>query len=104
MSEQAVRARAREAGLAVDWVDAMGRPQQVKTEALRRILDSLDAPQGSANVRPLVTARVDARIELPGLSGDADMPAELVLEDGGVRSVTIRGGKGATVPAIGKAG
>ena len=63
MSEQAVRARAREAGLAVDWVDAMGRPQQVKTEALRRILDSLDATQDDADVRPLVTARVDARIE-----------------------------------------
>jgi 4-alpha-glucanotransferase len=104
MSEQAVRARAREAGLAIDWVDAMGRPQQVKTEALRRILDSLDATQDGSDVRPLVTARVDARIELPGLSTEADTPAELVLEDGSVRSVTIRGGKGATLPAIGKAG
>jgi 4-alpha-glucanotransferase len=104
MSEQAVRARAREAGLAIDWVDAMGRPQQVRTEALRRILDSLDVPQDGSDVRPLVTARVDARIELPGLSTEADTPAELVLEDGSVRSVTIRGGKGATVPAIGKAG
>ena len=55
MSEQAVRARAREAGLAIDWVDAMGRPQQVKTEALRRILDSLDVPQDGSDVRPLVT-------------------------------------------------
>jgi 4-alpha-glucanotransferase len=104
MSEQAVRARAREAGLAIDWVDAMGRPQQVRTEALRRILDSLDVPQDGSDVRPLVTARVDARIELPGLSTEADTPAELVLEDGSVRRVTIRGGKGATVPAIGKAG
>jgi 4-alpha-glucanotransferase len=104
MSEQAVRARAREAGLAIDWVDAMGRPQQVKTEALRRILDSLDATQDGSDVRPLVTARVNARIELPGLSTEADTPAELVLEDGSVRSVTIRGGKGATLPAIGKAG
>ena len=104
MSEQAVRARAREAGLAIDWVDAMGRPQQVKTEALRRILDSQDATQDGSDVRPLITARVDARIDLPGLSADADTPAELVLEDGGVRSVTIRGGKGATLPAIGKAG
>jgi 4-alpha-glucanotransferase len=104
MSEQAVRARAREAGLAIDWVDAMGRPQQVKTEALRRILDSLDATQDGSDVRPLVTARVDVRIELPGLSTEADTPAELVLEDGSVRSVTIRGGKGATLPAIGKAG
>jgi 4-alpha-glucanotransferase len=103
MSEQAVRARAREAGLAVDWVDAMGRPQQVKTEALRRILEALDATQDN-DVRPLVTAQVDARIELPGLSTEADRPAELVLEDGSIRSVTIRGGKAATVPAIGQAG
>ncbi len=41
---------------------------------------------------------------MPGLSTEADTPAELVLEDGSVRSVTIRGGKAATLPAIGKAG
>jgi len=104
MSEQAVRARARAAGLAIDWVDAMGRPQQVKTEALRRILDSLDVPQDGSDVRPLVTARLGARIDVPGLSAGADTPAELVLEDGSVRGVTIRGGKRATVPAIGVAG
>jgi 4-alpha-glucanotransferase len=104
MNEQAVRARACEVGLAIDWVDAMGRPQQVKTEALRRILDSLDVPQDGSDVRPLVTARVGARIELPGLATEVDTPAELVLEDGSVRSVTIRGGKVATVPAIGEAG
>jgi 4-alpha-glucanotransferase len=104
MNEQAVRARACEAGLAIDWVDALGRPQQVKTEALRRILDSLDVPQYGPDVRPLVTARVGARIELPGLATEVDTPAEVVLEDGSVRSVTIRGGKVATVPAIGEAG
>ena len=104
MSEQVVRARARAAGLAIDWVDAMGRPQQVKTEALRRILDSLDVPQDGSDVRPLVTARLGARIDVPGLSAEADTPAELVLEDGSVRGVTIRGGKRATVPAIGVAG
>jgi 4-alpha-glucanotransferase len=104
MNEQAVRARACEAGLAIDWVDALGRPQQVKTEALRRILDSLDVPQYGSDVRPLVTARVGARIELPGLATEVDTPAEVVLEDGSVRSVTIRGGKVATVPAIGEAG
>ena len=104
MNEQAVRARACEAGLAIDWVDALGRPQQVKTEALRRILDSLDVPLYGSDVRPLVTARVGARIELPGLATEVDTPAEVVLEDGSVRSVTIRGGKVATVPAIGEAG
>jgi len=79
-----VRARARKAGIAVDWVECHGpAPAGEKgLEALRRILDSLDVAQDSSDVRPLVTARVDVRIELPGLSSDADMPAELVLEDG----------------------
>ena len=53
---------------------------------------------------PLVTARVDARIALPNLAIEADTPAELSLEDGSVRPVTIRGGKAATVPAIGQPG
>ena len=53
---------------------------------------------------PLVTARVDARIALPNLSIEADTPAELTLEDGSVRPVTIRGGKAATVPAVGQPG
>ena len=96
MNEEAVRARARQAGLAVDWVDAMGRPQQVRTESLRRILESLDGTQDQPDVPPLVTARVDARIALPDLSIEADTPAELTLEDGSVRPVTIRGGKAAT--------
>jgi len=104
MNEEAVRARARQVGLVLDWVDAMGRPQHVRTESLRRILDSLDGTEDRADLPSLVTARVDARIGLPNLSIEADMPAELTLEDGSVRPVTIRGGKGATVPAIDRAG
>jgi 4-alpha-glucanotransferase len=104
MNGEAVRARARQTGLAVDWVDAMGRQQQVRTESLRRILESLDGTQDRPEVPPLVTARVDARIALPNLSIEADTPAELTLEDGSVRPVTIRGGKAATVPAVGQPG
>jgi 4-alpha-glucanotransferase len=104
MKEEAVRARARQAGLAVDWVDAMGRQQQVRTESLRRILESMDGTEDRQDVPPLVTARVDARIALPNLSTEADMPAELTLEDGSVRPVTIRSGKGAAVPAIDRPG
>jgi 4-alpha-glucanotransferase len=104
MKEEAVRARARQTGLAVDWVDAMGRQQQVRTESLRRILESLDGTEDRPAVPPLVTARVDARIALPNLSIEADTPAELMLEDGSVRPVTIRGGKGAAVPAIDQPG
>ena len=39
MNEEAVLARARAAGVAVDWTDAMGRPQRVRTELLRRLLE-----------------------------------------------------------------
>ena len=39
MNEEAVLARARAAGVAVDWTDAMGRPQRVRTESLRRLLE-----------------------------------------------------------------
>src|SRR4029077_10356431 len=104
MNEEAVRARARQAGLAVDWVDAMGRQQQVRTESLRRILESLDGTQDQPGLPPLVTARVDARITLPNRASEADTRAERTLEDGSVRPVTIRGGKAATVPAVGQPG
>ncbi len=90
MNEETILAQARAAGVAVDWVDAMGRPQRVKTEALRRLVDSLDGAAESLALPPLVTARSSRRIALPGVEGD--MPGELALEGGEVRPVTIRGG------------
>lgn len=90
MNEEALLARARDVGIAVDWVDAMGRPQRVRTEAVRRLLDSLDGGDGACGPPPLVTARVGRRIVLPGLEGD--MAGELELEDGKQRSVTLRDG------------
>ena len=81
MNEEALRARARETGLAVDWGDAMGRQQQVRTESLRRILESRGGTQDRAGVPPLVTAQVDARIALPNIAIEADTPAELALEE-----------------------
>jgi 4-alpha-glucanotransferase len=90
VNEEAILARAREAGIAVDWVDAMGRPQRVRTEALRRLLGSLDGGDLPAGPPPLVTARVGRRIVLPGLEGD--IAGELVLEDGKQRSVVLRDG------------
>ena len=41
MTDDEVRRRARRAGLAVDWVDAGGEPQQVTVESLRAILAAL---------------------------------------------------------------
>jgi 4-alpha-glucanotransferase len=55
-------------------------------------------------VPPLVTTLIDTRTTLPNLSLDADTPAELALEDGSVRPLTLRSGRGASVPAIAQPG
>lgn len=99
MNEEAILAGARAAGFAVDWVDAMGRPQRVKTETLRRLLDSLDGGAAPPALPPLVTARRGRRIALPGIDGDA--PGELVMEDGEVKPVGIRAG---SLPGIARMG
>jgi 4-alpha-glucanotransferase len=99
MNEDAVLARARTAGVAVDWTDATGRPQRVRTETLRRLLEALDGIDALPGPPPLVTARIGRPIVLPGLDGDH--PAELALEDGGVKSVTLRDG---ALPGIARPG
>lgn len=99
MNEEAILDRARAAGFAVDWVDAMGRPQRVKTEALRRLLESLDGGEVPPALLPLITARRGRRIAVPGIDGDAR--GELVLEDGDARPVAIRAG---SLPGIARAG
>ncbi|MBI2741794.1 MAG: 4-alpha-glucanotransferase [Rhodospirillales bacterium] len=90
MNEEAVLARARSAGLAVDWTDAMGRPQRVRTESLRRLLEALDGIDAPAVPPPLVTARLGRPIAIAGLDGDH--AAELVLEGGKAKSVVVRDG------------
>jgi 4-alpha-glucanotransferase len=90
MNEEAVLARARSAGLAVDWTDAMGRPQRVRTESLRRLLDALDGVDAVAGPPPLITARLGQPISIPGIG--ADHPAELALEEGEVKSLMLRDG------------
>ena len=104
MNEQALRARARQAGIAVDWIDATGRPQRVRTESLRRLLESLHDADDGPDLPPLVTARLNTPTILANLSLDADIPAELALEDGNVRRLTLRSGKGASVPAVAQPG
>jgi 4-alpha-glucanotransferase len=104
MNEEALRARARQAGIAVDWIDATGRPQRVRTESLRRLLEALHDADDGPDLPPLITARLNTRTTLPNLSLDADMPAELALENGDVRPLTLRGGNGASVPATAQPG
>ncbi|SEP41856.1 4-alpha-glucanotransferase [Rhodospirillales bacterium URHD0017] len=99
MNEEAVLARARSAGVAVDWTDSTGRPQRVRTESLRRLLEALDAGDAPVAVPPLVTVRVGRPITIPGI--DADHSAELALEGGDKKLVVLRDG---ALPAIGRLG
>jgi 4-alpha-glucanotransferase len=90
MNEEAVLARARSAGVAVDWTDATGRPQRVRTETLRRLIEALNGADAPLGVPPLVTARLGRPIAIAGIDGDH--PAELVLEDGDKKPVVLRDG------------
>lgn len=98
MNEDALLAHARDVGFGVDWTDAMGRPQRVRPEALRRLVDAVDAGDAPSGPPPLATGRVRKPIALPT---DFDGPAELMLEDGKTKSLVVRSG---TVPAIGRPG
>ncbi|CAN5895787.1 4-alpha-glucanotransferase [soil metagenome] len=90
MNEDTILARAREAGIAIDWFDAMGRPQRVRTVALRRLVESLGDADDTKGLPPLITAQVHKPIVLPGVAGDAD--GELVLEGGEMKPVRVRDG------------
>ena len=100
MNDEALRSRARAAGIAVDWVDASGRPQTVGGESLKRLLEAMPDSGDVAEVPPLVTTRVGARTLLPNLASESKLAAELVLEDGNVLPITLRGGNVAGVPPI----
>jgi 4-alpha-glucanotransferase len=104
MSDEALRSRARAAGLAVDWIDAGGHPQSVGSESLKRLLEALpEALPDSGNVAdvpPLVTGRIGVRTPLPGLGLESNLAAELALEDGNVLPITLRGGRSAGVPPV----
>src|SRR5262245_3905286 len=63
--DDAVRALAREAGIAVDWIDAADRPQRVTVGTLRRILDALGFPSTSRD------DIAESRKRLRGLAGGA---------------------------------
>ena len=101
MNEDAIVARARATGIAVDWTDALGQPKRVSTESLRRLLESLDGTEERAEVPPLVTAEAGERIALPNLDVEGDVAGELMLEDGSVRPVTVRAGSVAAIPQAG---
>jgi 4-alpha-glucanotransferase len=84
VNDDTILARARKAGIAIDWTDVNGRPQRVSVASLKRILDALD-DSGPQRPPPLVTATVGQPIDI-----GAEGPAELVLEDGSRLSLTLQ--------------
>ena len=113
MNEAAVRQLARQAGIAVDWVDAADQPRQVSIPSLVRLMTALGFPCTSSNdlgesaerLRgthinpPLITATVGVPTPIATLEGE--IPAELVFENGSKRSLTLHGG---TAPPVVVAG
>lgn len=113
MTDDAVRALARRAGIAVDWTDAAGGAQRVSIPSLTKILTALGLPSSTPgdlddstrriaerrSERPLLTATAGVQTPLPG----PELPgaAEVALEDGTVAPVKLRAVEGGVaVPAI----
>ncbi|TFI58744.1 4-alpha-glucanotransferase [Sphingomonas parva] len=98
--DEALLALAEAAGVQVQWNDAVGAPQVVALENVRRILTALghdcatasDCAEAMRRLRSdetpsFVTADAGAPVEVPGLAGRA----RLVLEDGSARDVDVAG-------------
>lgn len=98
MSDAQLEILASRAGLAVDWIDANGRPQKVAPSVLRNVLTGLGHPAGSAQeidasllelqavqqthrLPPLITADVGVGLDLARYF-EPQTPCEIHLEDG----------------------
>lgn len=100
MTDDGIRELARAAGLAETWTDALGIPQHVSIDSLRRILGALGyGTASSADVEesrrrlgpkgglpPLVTMRSGSRLTLPARAGGAAR-GQITYEDGGVATL-----------------
>lgn len=98
MSDAQLEILASRAGLAVDWIDANGRPQKVAPSVLRNVLTGLGHPAGSAQeidasllelqaaqqthrLPPLMTADEGGGLDLARYF-EPETPCEIHLEDG----------------------
>ncbi|MBV7476236.1 4-alpha-glucanotransferase [Pseudomonas sp. PDM31] len=98
MSDAQLETLASRAGLAVDWIDANGRPQKVAPSVLRAVLTGLGHPAGSAqeidasllelqaaqqtlHLPPLITADFGVGLNLARYFAP-HTPCEIQLEDG----------------------
>ena len=121
MNDDAVRDLARRAGIAVEWADFAGRPRTVAPDVLRRLLAAFGLPADSrgelansrrrlarrsslADLPPLVTGTAGRPTRLD-LGATETCPAQLKLERGGTRDLTLVPARGRLrVPAISETG
>lgn len=76
MSEANLEILASRAGLAVDWIDANGRPQRVNPDALRAVLKGLGHPADT-------DAQIDASLlELEQAQQDKHLPPLMTVDSG----------------------
>jgi 4-alpha-glucanotransferase len=121
MTDEILRDLARRAGVAVDWQDFAGRAHVVTPPVLRRVLAALGLPADTsrelsssrrvltkrsnlADLPPLVTA-VAGRPTRLDVGGNEPQPAELVLERGDSRRISLLPARGRLrIPAIAEIG
>ena len=114
MSEANLELLASRAGLSVDWIDANGRPQRVKPDALRAVLKGLGHPadtdadidasllqlelaQQDPHLPPLMTVDSGEGLDL-SRHFEPDTPCRVSLEDGETLELRLDGN--AVLPAV----
>ena len=121
MNDEALRDLARRAGIEVEWHDIAGQQRSVAPDILRRILATLGLPcttpdevaasrsllageAGLAGLPPLITTTAGQATRLE-VEADAARPAQLKLEAGGTRDLTLLPEQGRLhVPVISETG
>ncbi len=114
MSEANLELLASRAGLSVDWIDANGRPQRVKPDALRAVLKGLGHPadtdadidasllqlelaQQDPHLPPLMTVDSGEDLDL-SRHFEPDTPCRVSLEDGETLELRLDGN--AVLPGV----
>ena len=85
--DDALRERARRAGIAPEWTDVGGRTRSVSAETLERLIALIGADAPAAAVPPLVTGVIGQPIPLPPAAGTG--AAVLIFESGERADITV---------------
>lgn len=121
MSDEVLRDLARRAGISVEWHDYAGNPKVVAPPVLRRVLAALGLPADTSRELSGSRRRLSRRSSLPDLpplvtavagrptrldvGGNDPVPAQLHLERGGTRDLSLMPARGRLrVPAVAEMG